>query len=84
MVNDTIETGNPLHGFMNSPMSPVGSVKQSGAVGTKAGKAIRKRVASKYNKVYSKHYKALKKKHPRSKFAVLVKRAHRLAKRELR
>ena len=35
-----------------------------------------KRQPSAYNKAYAKHSAALKKKHPRSKFAALAKKAH--------
>jgi len=40
-----------------------------------------KRKASAYNKKYAKAYKALKKKHPRTSFAALAKKAHAKAKR---
>jgi hypothetical protein len=48
-----------------------------------AGKAVGKvkRGASAYNKKYAKAYKALKKKHPRTPFAALAKKAHAKAKR---
>jgi len=45
-----------------------------------AGKKV-KRKASAYNKKYAKAYKALKKKHPRTSFAALAKKAHAKAKR---
>jgi len=41
-----------------------------------------KRTASAYNKRYAKAYKSLKKKHPRTSFAGLAKKAHRLARRK--
>jgi hypothetical protein len=41
----------------------------------------RKRKASAYNKEYAKQYAKLKKKHPRSKFSVLAKKAHRATKK---
>jgi len=41
----------------------------------------RKRKASAYNKEYAKQYKKLKKKHPRTKFSILAKKAHRATKR---
>ena len=50
-----------------------------GAVRSAAGKV--KRGASAYNKKYAKAYKALKKKHPRTPFATLAKKAHAKAKR---
>ena len=52
-----------------------------------AGRAVRtaggkvKRGASAYNKKYAKAYKSLKKKHPRTPFAALAKKAHAKAKR---
>ena len=47
---------------------------------SKVGGAV-KRKASAYNKKYAKAYKALKKKHPRTPFAALAKKAHAKAKR---
>jgi len=44
-----------------------------------APKAKVKRGPSAYNKKYAKAYKTLKKKHPRTSFAALAKKAHRLA-----
>jgi hypothetical protein len=44
----------------------------------------RKRRVSKYNRVYSKHFKKLKAKHPRTAFLTLSKRAHRAAKKEMK
>jgi len=44
----------------------------------------RKRRVSKYNRVYSKHFKKLKAKHPRTAFGTISKRAHRAAKKELK
>tara|TARA_Y100000361_G_C11156568_1_gene344533 strand:+ start:1902 stop:2180 length:279 start_codon:yes stop_codon:yes gene_type:complete len=44
----------------------------------------KKRKPSKYNRVYSKHYKRLAKKHPRSSFASISKKAHRAARKELK
>jgi len=48
------------------------------------GKRVKKvkRKASAYNKRYAKAYKRLKKKHPRTSFAGLAKKAHRLARRK--
>jgi len=43
--------------------------------------AKKKRKPSAYNKKYAAAYKALKKKHPRSSFAVLAKKAHRKVKK---
>jgi len=48
------------------------------------GKRVKKvkRKASAYNKRYAKAYKSLKKRHPRTSFAGLAKKAHRLARRK--
>jgi len=46
--------------------------------------AKRKRKASKYNLEYKKQYAILKKKHPRSKFAALAKKAHRATKKVMK
>ena len=43
-----------------------------------------KRKVSRYQRVFGKHLKALKKKHPRSSISVLMKKAHRLTKREMK
>jgi len=42
----------------------------------------KKRKASAYNKRYAKDYKRLKKKHPRTSFAALAKKAHKAARRK--
>jgi len=47
----------------------------------KRGRTAVKRKASAYSKRFGKAMKALKKKHPRTSFRVLVKKAHRQAKR---
>jgi len=44
-----------------------------------APKAKIKRGPSAYNKKYARAYKVLKKKHPRTSFAALAKKAHRAA-----
>jgi len=44
-----------------------------------ARKAKVKRGPSAYNKKYARAYKVLKKKHPRTSFAALAKKAHRVA-----
>jgi len=41
-----------------------------------------KRKASSYNKRYAREYKRLKKKHPRTSFAGLAKKAHKAARRK--
>jgi len=42
----------------------------------------KKRKASAYNKRYAREYKRLKKKHPRTSFAALAKKAHKAARRK--
>ena len=42
----------------------------------------KKRGPSAYNKRYAKAYKSLKKKHPRSSFAALAKKAHKVARKK--
>jgi len=42
----------------------------------------KKRGPSAYNKKYAAAYKRLKKKHPRSSFAALAKKAHRMVKKK--
>ncbi len=44
--------------------------------------AKKKRKASAYNKRYAREYKRLKKKHPRTSFAGLAKKAHKAARRK--
>jgi len=44
----------------------------------------KRRKVSRYQKVFGKHLKALKKKHPRTDISVLMKKAHRLTRRELK
>jgi len=58
-----------------------GALRKGKRVATKAGKKV-KRKASAYNKRYAAAYRKLKKKHPRSGFAALAKKAHRLARRK--
>lgn len=64
-----------------------GSMQGSKSVssrGAKIGILKPKRTISRYQKVFGKHLKALKKKHPRSSISVLMKKAHRLTKREMK
>jgi len=58
-----------------------GALRKGKRIATKAGKKV-KRKASAYNKRYAAAYRKLKKKHPRSSFAALAKKAHRLARRK--
>lgn len=43
-----------------------------------------KRKVSRYQKVFGKHLKALKKKHPRTSISELMKKAHRMTRKELK
>jgi len=47
-------------------------------------KAQKKRKASKYNLEYKKQYAKLKKRHPRTSFAGLAKKAHKATKRVMK
>jgi len=47
-------------------------------------KAKKKRKASKYNLEYKTQYAKLKKKHPRSSFSVLAKKAHKATKKVMK
>jgi len=62
------------------------SSTKKGDVRTTARRAYEKpkakRKASAYNKRYAKEYRRLKKKHPRTSFAGLAKKAHKAAKRK--
>ena len=60
-------------------------------IGSAVGKPVQRKVvkkvkrkASKYNLEYKKQYAKLKKKHPRTGFASLAKKAHRATKRAMR
>jgi len=53
--------------------------RSSSSSSKKVGKSKRK--PSAYNKKYASAYKSLKKKHPRSSFAVLAKKAHKAVKK---
>jgi len=62
------------------------SSTKKGDVRTTARRAYEKpkakRKASAYNKRYAREYKRLKKKHPRTSFAGLAKKAHKAARRK--
>jgi len=53
-------------------------------VEVKAVKTKRTRKPSKYNLEYKKQYAKLKKKHPRTSFSALAKKAHKATKRAMR
>jgi hypothetical protein len=44
----------------------------------------KKRKVSRYQRVFGKHLKAMKRKHPRTDISVLMKKAHRLTRKELK
>lgn len=73
----------PVAGLTGLPPAVVqGFVEGTTTGAVDAGKAKgKKRKASAYSKAYGRAYKRLKKKHPRTKHATLVKRAHAEAKR---
>jgi len=63
--------------------------EQAARIGDKVGKPLQrkitkkvKRKASAYNKKYAAAYRKLKKKHPRSSFTALAKKAHRMVKKK--
>jgi len=60
------------------------SSSEVSTVEVKAVKAKKPRKASKYNLQYKKQYALLKKKHPRSSFAVLAKKAHKATKKVMK
>jgi len=61
--------------------SPSSSSRVTPIITPKRVKKV-KRKASAYNRRYAAAYKRLKKKHPRTSFAGLAKKAHRLARRK--
>lgn len=71
-------------GQLNPALAPVGGFV-GGYAGQVAGAQLpkvrkgAKRKASAYSKRFGKEFKLLKKKHPRTQFSTLVKRAHRKA-----
>lgn len=64
-----------VQGFVEG--TTTGAVKAAKTTGGK------KRKASAYSKAYGAAYKRLKKKHPRTKHATLVKRAHAAARKKM-
>lgn len=75
----------PVASLTNLPPSLVqGFVEGTTTGAVAAAKAPKKRKASAYAKAYGKAYKRLKAKHPRSKHATLVKRAHTEARRKMK
>ena len=74
---EAYESGDAPGGMLN----PLGTL-----VAESSGKPHqkRKRKASAYNKEYAKQYAKLKKKHPRTSFAGLAKKAHRATKKVMK
>ena len=86
-----------IRAFLSLQSDPVGFlVKHKSEVNdttNKIGKVTKKvastvekvaRKPSRYNKVWAKHYKKLRGQHPKTTASALMKRAHKLAKKELR
>lgn len=72
----------PVSALTGLPPSAVqGFVEGTSTGAVAAGRAPKKRKVSAYARAYGKSYKRLKAKHPRSKHATLVKRAHAEARR---
>ena len=67
----------PLVGTPLEVLNPVGML-------VTAASPKRKRKASKYNLEYKKQYAILKKKHPRTSFAGLAKKAHKATKKVMK
>ena len=59
-----------------------GEVRKTARRAYEGEKPKKKRKASAYNKRYAREYKRLKKKHPRTSFATLAKKAHKAARRK--
>lgn len=67
--------------------SPRSSRKSPGASASRSTSVAilkPKRTVSRYQRVFGKHLKALKKKHPRTSISGLMKKAHRLTKKEMK
>ena len=83
-VTLTLEEYNALIRAAGMAMTPMSSMMMGSTVSSpsEAPSKPRRRRVSKYARAYGAAYKALKKKHPRSKHATLVKRAHAEARRK--
>jgi len=83
-VTLTLEEYNALIRAAGMAMTPMPSMMMGSTVPSpsEAPSKPRRRRVSKYARAYGAAYKALKKKHPRSKHATLVKRAHAEARRK--
>lgn len=77
-IENLVETRNTFLGKKGSTSRIVG-IKPKLQRKTK-----KKRTVSKYQKAFGKHLKALKKKHPRTNVSSLMKKAHKLTKKELK
>ena len=86
-----------IRAFLSLQSDPVGFlVKHKSEVNdttNKIGKAVDKiattvqktvRKPSRYNKTWAKHYKKLRGQHPKTTASTLMKRAHKLTKKELK
>ena len=73
--------GGPVNSRRSSPRISTG---RSSRRTDKIPVPKRKRKVSRYQKVFGKHLKALKKKHPRTSISSLMKKAHRLTKKEMK
>jgi len=69
--------GESLHGDSTRK----GETRKTARKAYEPSKVRAKRGPSAYNKKYARAYKALKKKHPRSSFAALAKKAHKAVKK---
>jgi hypothetical protein len=75
----------PVAAITQLPPSVVQGFVEGATTGAvAAAKAPKKRKASAYNKAFANAYKRLKKKHPRSKHATLMKRAHVAARKAVK
>lgn len=85
-VTLTLEEYNALIRAAGMTVMPMPSVMTNSTITTAsdAPSKPRRRKVSKYARAYGAAYKALKKKHPRSKHATLVKRAHAEARRKMK
>ena len=74
--------GEALPGSKRKVASRSGSNTRQGKLKIAVPKRTRK--VSRYQRVFGKHLKMLKKKHPRTNISVLMKKAHRMTRGELR
>ncbi|GAH05242.1 unnamed protein product [marine sediment metagenome] len=76
-------------GIGGSNLSRKSSSRSTATAGKRSGRMDKvpipkkKRKVSRYQRVFGKNLKALKRKHPRSSISVLMKKAHRMTRKEL-